>query len=152
MSPLEKLSPDHLAEAAARGVTRRRAFRNAGGVALGAAMTTAYLGTRSDVVAQCSYSSVCGPAPLCGASRCNGYLCVPSSNTRWAHWEGGATYCSGNAGVDNCWDACSGGTRYLCCDCCAHNPTCTTGASCSASSCGSGGWRKCICRAASGSC
>lgn len=148
-SPLE--APERLAAAAARGLTRRRMLRNAGGVAFGAAVTTAYLGRGADEVkAVCSYHNICGPAPACGGWRCSGYNCIVTSRTKWAHWEPGAAPCSGNSGVDNCWVACSGGTRYFCCDCCARDASCTSGSGCF--SCPPGTWHKCICKGASGSC
>lgn len=145
-----RLSPDDLVATTARGITRRRVLRNAGGFALGAAVTTAYIGGGSEVLAQCTSASPCGPSPLCGPSRCSGFHCVPSSVTKWAVWGSGPQPCD-NGGSRNCWASpCTNHRIYSCCDCCAHNPTCTTGASCTG--CGSSGWRKCICRQATGTC
>jgi hypothetical protein len=154
MSP-NVLSPESLAAATARVMTRRRLLRNAGGVALGAALTTAYLGTRPEAKAACTTSSVCGPSPLCGSFRCDGYHCdVIANETLWAKWGPGEQPCSVDSGVDNCWDVCSpAGKEHRCCDCCAKDPGCTTGAACTHNTlCPSGNWRKCICRAQIGNC
>jgi hypothetical protein len=146
-----ELTPDTLVAGAARGMTRRRVLRNAGGFALGAAATVAYAGTRPDIAAACTYWSGCGPAPRCADYRCTGYKCNGGrSDTAWALWQGGSAPCSGDSGVDNCWTICQSGTKYFCCDCCAYRPSCTAGDSCY--NCGSSGWRKCICKGSSGSC
>ncbi len=143
-----RLSPEAIVDRAARGLTRRRMLRNAGGLALGAAMTTAYVGTRPDIAEACTFSDICGPAPLCGPGRCSDWYCVVSAETRYAKYQQGDAPCA-DSSVTNCWPVCSpGGYRYLCCDCCAKNPSCTAGAACY--NCGSSGWRKCICRAPTG--
>jgi hypothetical protein len=151
-APTRELLPDRLVAAAARGMTRRRALRNSGGVALGAAVATAYLGRGSDVAAACTWSTVCGPAPLCGGTRCNGFRCdIGRADTWWAHYEGGAAPCSGTNGVNNCWETgCVNHQIWRCCDCCAKNAGCTSGDTCF--DCPAGTWHKCICHSVIASC
>lgn len=134
-------SPERLAAAAARGLTRRRFMRRAGSVALGATVATAYVGRApDDVKAVCTSPSPCYGAPRCGSFRCNSWYCdAARADTNWSCYGGGR--CCGNSGVNNCWD--HPPTRTRCCDCCAYNPSCKTGAPCS--SCGSSGWYTCIC-------
>lgn len=150
MSSSQLPLPERMVAAAARGLTRRRLLRDASSAALGAAVTTAYLGRDSEVAAACTFSNICTPSPLCGDFRCSGFSCNVSSETKWAHWEGGTAPCSGNSGVDNCWDKCIPPNNFRCCDCCARNAGCTQGSTCFG--CGSGTWHKCICRARIGSC
>ena len=139
---LERLAPEELVASSARAVTRRRLFRTTGSMALGAAMTTAFLGRPGPADAQCTSAAPCGPAPLCGCSRCNdGYnwQCDGAeAETDPALWGSGSQPCNPN--YSNCWD--SGSTH--CCDCCAYFPTCRSGALCF--NCGPGNWYKCICR------
>jgi hypothetical protein len=142
------LSPESVAAATARLVSRRRLLRNAGTVALGTAMTTAYFGMRPEVAQACTFSSVCGPSPLCGPSRCSGYSCVPSTTTKWMKY--GLYQCGTNAN-DNCWSVCRNNILWYCCDCCAKNAGCTTNAQ-PCTGCGSTGWTSCICRAQVRSC
>lgn len=134
--------PERLVHGAARGMTRRRLLRRAGSVALGAAVTTAYLGRGgSEVAVACTNPSPCFGAPLCGGHRCNGYLCRSGrADTNYMCYA--AYRCCGNAGVDNCWEHTQ--TRTRCCDCCALNAGCTTGGRCSG--CGGGVWHACICK------
>jgi len=131
-----------IVEATARGLTRRKLLRNAGGVALGTSLATALVLRGPEPAYGCASSSPCGPAPLCGCTRCNdGYnwQCDGAEdNTDPARWGSGSQPCSPSYG--NCWN--EGG--YHCCDCCARDAGCTTGSSCY--SCGSGTWHKCICR------
>lgn len=133
---------ERLVAASARALTRRRLIGNVGSTALGAAMVTAFVGRAELAEAQCASASPCGPAPMCGCSRCNnGYdwQCDGGEpETTPARWGSGSQPCSPSYG--NCWPAGS----INCCDCCAKNPTCTSGARCT--SCGSGSWYKCICR------
>lgn len=132
-------SPERLVTASAKGMTRRRFMRRAGTTALGAAVTTAYLGRRSDEAKACANPAPCYGAPRCGGHRCNGFQCdAARADTNWSCYGGGQ--CCGNAGYDNCWEAPG---RIRCCDCCAHNAECTTGAPCSG--CGSSNWHTCIC-------
>jgi len=151
-SLMERFRPEELAASAARGLTRRRLLRSAGGAALGAAVATAYVERASDAVAACSYSNVCGPSPLCGGQRCDSWKCEASrADTSWTVYGSGSQPCSGTDGVDNCWESgCYNGQIWRCCDCCARDAECTTGASCY--SCGAGTWNKCICRGPVGTC
>jgi hypothetical protein len=154
MNPPTLPPAEKLAATAAKAITRRRALRNAGTVALGAALTTAYFGTRPETVrAACHWENMCGPSPICGSFRCQGYpyeyKCKPSTTTKWQKY--GTAQCSGDAGVDNCWQVCYAGTLVWCCDCCAKNAGCTScpepGRRCArtCSGCGSSGWTTCIC-------
>src|SRR5262245_55047081 len=118
---------DRAAVAAARGLTRRRLLRNVSGAALGATVATAYVGTRTARSSHCgagSYEGPCGPAPLCGPSRCTsgGLSCNAANGVTWARWESGQAPCDLPDGslYDNCW--CEGGIR--CCDCCVASPGC----------------------------
>jgi hypothetical protein len=152
MKRIEKLRPEAIAASAARGLTRRRLLRNAGGAALGAAVATAYVERASEAVAQCSYSDVCGPAPLCGGARCDSWRCLAGrADTDWAVYQSGPAPCSGTSGVNNCWETgCFNGQIWRCCDCCARDAGCTAGDTCF--SCGAGSWHKCICRGPVGTC
>jgi hypothetical protein len=143
-------SPDTLVASAAQGLTRRRLFRNAGGLALGASVATAYLGTRPDVAQACTYSSVCGPSPLCGGFRCRdlypSHCQAGRADTRWRKYN---TYTCGTDSDINCWRVCVSGRKWECCDCAGLN---TGGCGSTVSGCGSSGWRSCICHAVIGSC
>lgn len=152
MKLMNWLRPEDLAEGAARGLTRRRLLRNAGGAALGGAVAIAYIERASDAVAQCAYSDACRPSPLCGGARCDGWRCLASrADTSWAVYQGGSAPCSGTSGVNNCWESgCVNGQIWRCCDCCARDAGCTAGAACYA--CGAGAWNKCICRGPVGTC
>lgn len=143
---------DSVVNRAARGLTRRRVFRNLGGAALGASMTAAYIGTRPEVAAACTYSNVCGPAPKCTEIHCEngGHRCKTSrTDIKWAHWGSGSQPCAGQE-ADSCWNTCAGGFLYRCCDCCNKNPDCTAGATCTG--CGTGNWHKCSCQSQQGTC
>jgi hypothetical protein len=131
--------PERLVESSARGLTRRRVLRNAGGIGLGAAVATAFLGRNAKLAHACDYSGPCGPSPLCGTFRCNGYRC-DTNYASWARWESGPAPCLGNSGVNNCWEE----SGYRCCDCCAYNPGCQH-TPCVYLSCGHNTWQ-CICR------
>lgn len=145
--------PDRLAASAARGITRRRALRNLGGAALGAAVTTAYLGTRPDIAeAICEVPrSRCGPAaesPICGSFRCrsNSWCDAARADTAWRKY--GQFYCPGTG--PQCWNHCYNGVVYSCCDCAGRDAPCGTSVS---GNCGSGSpWRACICVAAVARC
>jgi hypothetical protein len=148
MQPPSRPQPENMVAIAAKAITRRRALRNAGTVALGAALTTAYFGTRPETTkAACTFSNICGPSPICGSTRCqsphpNEYKCKPSTTTKWSVYA--QHKCSGDAGVKNCWSICHLTSLWYCCDCCAKNAGCTTNAQV-CSGCGSSGWTTCIC-------
>jgi hypothetical protein len=145
------LSPERLAAASARGLTRRRLLGSAGGVALGAGVAT--LGTATRAEAVCTSAYPCSPSPLCGGSRCdagdNAQCDYDEGGIEKAVWGPNEQPCTHQSGYINCWY--SGSTH--CCDCCVTNAGCTTGARCktqcstSSSSCPCDGriWHKCIC-------
>jgi hypothetical protein len=144
------LSPEALAAAGARGLTRRRLLGSAGGIALGAGLATASLTARN--ASACTSASPCGPSPLCGASRCNAgehdQCDYDEGGVEKARWDSGVQPCRHLEGRNvNCWT--ENGT--WCCDCCVLNAGCTTGSRCStkatdsSSACDSGIWHKCIC-------
>jgi hypothetical protein len=134
-----------LVAASARGLTRRRMFRNAGGVALGAAVATAYF-RPGGAEAQCGNPpGACGPAPLCGCSRCNAgpndQCDVAEARVEKARWGSGAQPCIRRDGRVNCWQEGS----IWCCDCCVRNAGCQVTRCTSGGPCGSNWW-KCICK------
>jgi hypothetical protein len=144
---------DRATVATARGLTRRRLLRNVGGMALGATVATAYAGRRPAAASHCaasSYSGPCGPAPLCGSSRCDGggSSCNAANGVTFARWESGQAPCDKPDGslYRNCW--CEGSTR--CCDCCVYHPGCRD-YRCIGTWCGADDW-KCICRGTSSAC
>jgi hypothetical protein len=131
----------------ARGMNRRRLFRNAGATALGTSLTLAYFGANPTKSQACSYSTVCGPSPLCPDTRCSGYSCHESSVSSWRCYN--TASCCGS-GSTNCWTTCSPGHQiWRCCDCCMRDVG-DCGAACYG--CGSGDWRRCICHGVIGSC
>jgi hypothetical protein len=144
---------ERLAAATAKGVTRRRMLRNVGGVALGATVGSAYLGTRPDVAEACAYWASCGTSPRCADFRCRSaagltYECnAGRADTAWRNYN---TSQCGGGGPINCWTVCNSGRRVRCCDCAGQN----TAGGCGfvVSGCGSGTWRSCICAAQIGSC
>lgn len=140
------LSPDRLVRASATGLTRRRMFRNAGGMALGATVLAGTLGRVEDADACTNHpAGPCDGAPICGADRCDS-----GENYQCDYHEAGtdkSTYfygqCNESPGLHNCWD--ESGAR--CCDCCAHNPGCTAGPACaSVGLCPASNVYMCICR------
>lgn len=133
----------------ASAFTRRQFLRNAGTVALGAALSAALIGTEFSGVALATgtCASPCGPSPLCDGANCNGSgQCgtgTPNCQNR--------PYNSGNCGSgNNCWTEpyCPGCAQnhgsFRCCDCCCPNAP-QSGGSCTGCSGGSTKW-KCICR------
>ena len=146
---------DRLVVASARGLTRRRLFRNAGGVALGATVATAYIGTGSSSANHCSassYAGPCGPAPLCASSRCSGsgWTCSAAAGSTYAKWQSGTAPCDHPDGslYQNCW--CHGSGDIFCCDCCVYHPGCRD-YRCVGTWCGADDW-KCICRGTRAAC
>lgn len=139
---------DDLVAGAARGLTRRRLFRNSSGAALSAALSVSYLGAGAEVAEACTWSTVCGPSPICGDPRCNGSHCDTSrSDTQWRKHD---QFVCGTSSDVNCWQTCSSaGNLWQCCDC-AGNDTNGCGELCSG--CGAGTWRACICHAIVASC
>lgn len=135
---------DAMVARSARALTRRRMFRNAGALALGAAMGTAYVGRRPEVAEACQYSDVCGPSPACTYLQCDGAQCKAGQpDVNWVTWGSGSQPCQG-PDEKNCWTTCHNGNLWRCCDCCRKNAGCDAGALCT--SCGSGTWRKCSCQ------
>lgn len=139
---------DRLVHRAAVVLTRRRALRNAGGAALSSTLAAVFLTSRASIAEACTFSTVCGPSPLCSSSlRCDGYNCKVSSTTKWRKHD---QFVCGTASDINCWTACSaGGNLWRCCDCAGSN---TGGCGEVTTGCGSGTWRACICHAVIGSC
>jgi hypothetical protein len=137
--------PTALTASAAKGLTRRRMLGNAGSLALGATVATAYIGRPEDAIA-CNSSAPCGPSPLCGGSRCDAgdnYQCdYDEPYIQKAVWGSGAQPCSHQPGTAvNCWSA----SGTWCCDCCVYQPGCQV-TRCSLNNiCTQLGWFKCIC-------
>lgn len=140
--------PERLALSGARGISRRRLVRNVGGVALGTAISSAYLGRRSDIAeAFCEVpKNRCGPiaeSPVCGSFRCGNnqpsHCDAGRADTAWRRYNN--YYCPREFG--GCWTNVYSGTRYECCDCAGCAAPCGQ----SVSGCGScsGTWRACIC-------
>ena len=140
------LSPERLVVASAKGLTRRRMFRNVGSLGLGAGMATVYFGRTEAAEAQCSTdpAGACHGAPICGSFRCDsgdqGQCDVHESGTDKSSY--GTAECREADGSYNCW--CEGSTA--CCDCCAYQPSCTAGAVCAHNGNCSGAVYMCICR------
>jgi len=129
---------DSLALNAARGLTRRRVLRNAGSTAIGAALSTAYLGSGPEgtAFAMGTPTSPCGPSPLCPSGVCNG------SGGCSCYGRVYATYTCNPGGGSGCWTEdyrSRGGHLWKCCDCC-----CLSGGGNSCSGCFN--HNACICR------
>jgi hypothetical protein len=149
---------DRVVASAARGITRRRMLRDAGGAAFGSALAVAYFGMHADVAQACKWSVVCGPSPLCGGFRCGGpnYAAWQCNNDRFDTWiqTGHGSYdCGGTRrGPNNCWNApCYRHQVWRCCDCCGNGAN-NCNHPCHRSSCGSSTWGSCICHAVVASC
>lgn len=146
MTALTFLSPERLVVASAKGLTRRRMFRNAGSLGLGAGMAAASLVRSEDAEAACTNDpeGACYGAPLCGSFRCDSgdqaQCDVHESGTDKSTYTVGQ--CREAEGSYNCW--CDG--SYACCDCCAYQPSCTTGQACAHNGNCSGAVYMCICR------
>lgn len=129
---------DSVATRSAHAVTRRRLLRNSGGMAMGAALTTAYLGQAKpeSALAIGTPTSPCGPSPFCPSSVCNdsaGCACYGRVYN---------TYSCNQGGGSGCWFEDyrpRGGHLWKCCDCCCSG---ASGSACS----GCSTHRACICR------
>jgi hypothetical protein len=135
----------------ARLVTRRRLLRNAGAVAFGTALSTAFFGIRPYKAYANHVNTICGPSPYCRSNRCDGYHCHSTDRTRYRKY--GQDRCSHDKGVKNCWTTCRNARNYRCCDCCAdsnqgkqlgekHHPDGERCYGCP----GNRHWYRCICR------
>jgi len=129
--------------ATAEGMSRRRLFRNAGGVAFGAALTTAFMGTEH---AHAHADHACGPSPMCPRNRCRDQQKARCKDVRdgvqWRYYNGST--CVGFSGntASHCWTAQAHGHTWRCCDCCIRVPNYSPT---SCSGCAGGQWSTCIC-------
>jgi hypothetical protein len=139
MSPLNRL--DAAVARSARGLTRRRLLRNAGGAALGASLAMSLSGTKESRAAVLDAGG-CSGSPQCSDTRC--YAdggCHNTTQTKWRDYAGGSCTCASCS--QHCWPSSYNGRATRCCDCCVDYNT--GGSTCSSSSCGGGSWWRCHC-------
>jgi hypothetical protein len=134
-SPLDV--SDRVVTRAARGMNRRRFFRNAGAGALGLTLGSRLVMRGAEpAIAHGSPSHPCGPSPLCPSGRCFDGNCSNAAGRYYATYT-----CHPNA-LGGCWREDYRGTGqgyWQCCDCCALDGS---GSACS----GCSPRRACICR------
>ncbi len=145
---------EDLVERSARGISRRRFLRRAGG-AVAAASIASVVWRPGMAWAECiartdpfNADRICGPSPYCSSTRCyDSGRCHHSTQHR-ARTYGGNRCVSEITDYSNCWCVCKSGNLYRCCDCCADTYQGGITDYCERATCPTPnqGWYECICR------
>jgi hypothetical protein len=134
-----------MADAAARGTSRRQFLARTGAVGLSLGLGTATVLFRTQKasahgLACDSDGSACGPSPLCSGTYCTSTNCAAgrADTARRTYAGTGCTSSTSNCWTEHCCaQAFNGHAR--CCDCCAPS----SGLDCTGTGCPN---RRCICR------
>ncbi len=141
-----------VADAAARGVSRRQFLRVAAGAGFAIGLAPSFLFRPRRAVAHgvdCHGQSACGPSPLCADRHCGDYPLCAWRRDDTSMRTYGTSSCASHDNPPWCWFEHCCGTSYnghaTCCDCCAPSGE----GSCD---CGGGNRGRCICRQRENNC